>query len=82
MLIAVGFTIGYYYSNKNWILNDILFVAIVVAIIKIMKFTNLKITLFALIVGLAVQMTFVSIIHYLTDTSYNDLILNEFNYPF
>jgi hypothetical protein len=53
-----------------------------IAAIKIMKFTNLKISIFTLIFGLAVQMAFVEYIHFAKGTSYNDLILNNFNYPF
>lgn len=82
LLIGVGVALAYYFSNKNWIINDVLCVSIMVAAIKIMKFTNLKISLFSLLVGLAVQMTFVEYIHFAKGTSYNDLILNSFNYPF
>lgn len=42
-----------------------------VAAIKIMKYTNLKISLFTLVVGLAVQMAFVEYIHFAMSTSYN-----------
>jgi len=59
LLIGIGLAIGYYFSNKNWIFNDIICVSIMIAAIKIMKFTNLKISLFALIIGLVVQMVFV-----------------------
>lgn len=82
LFIGVGVALGYYFSNKNWIINDILCVAIIIAAIKIMKFTNLKISLFALCVGLLVQMAFVEYIHFGKNTSYNDLILNYYNYPF
>ena len=47
-----------------------------------MKFTNLKITIFTLLVGLAVQMTIVEYIHFVKGTSYNYLILDNYNYPF
>ncbi len=54
----------------------------IIAAIKIMKYTVLKISLFALVVGLAVQMTIVEYIHFVKQTSYNDLILNNYNFPF
>lgn len=82
LLIGVGVAIGYYFSAKNWIINDILCVSIMVAAIKIMKYTNLKISLFALVVGLVVQMIIVEYIHFVKGTSYNDLILNNYNFPF
>lgn len=71
LFIGIGVAVGYYFSNKNWIINDVLCVAIMVAAIKIMKYTNLKISLFALLVGLAVQMAFVEYIHFAMSTSYN-----------
>lgn len=79
LLIGIGAAIGYYFSDKNWIVNDIICVSIMIAAIKIMKFTNLKISIFTLIVGLAVQMAFVEYIHFAKGTSYNQLILNSFN---
>lgn len=82
IFVGVGFVLGYYFSKKNWILNDIICVSIIIATIKIMKLTDLKISLFALIVGLAVQMVFVEVIHFAIGTSYNYLILNSYNYPF
>jgi hypothetical protein len=82
LVIGVGAAVGYYYSRKNWILNDIICISIVIAAIKIMKFTDLKVSIFALCFGLAVEMTFVEIIHYTKGTSYNNLILNDYNYPF
>jgi hypothetical protein len=82
LFVGIGTAIGYYFSNKNWIVNDIICVSIMIAAIKIMKFTNLKISIFTLVVGLIVQMAFVEYIHFVKGTSYNDLILNSFNFPF
>jgi hypothetical protein len=59
VFIGVGVALGYYFSYKNWIINDVLCTCIIIAAIKIMKFTNLKIALFALVIGLAMQMAFV-----------------------
>lgn len=82
LFIGIGVALGYYFSDKNWIINDVLCVSIMIAAIKIMKYTNLKISIFALVVGLSVQMVFVEYIHFAKSTSYNDLILNYYNYPF
>jgi hypothetical protein len=54
LLIAIGMVIGYFFTYKNWILNDVLCVCTIVASIKVFKFTNLKIAIFAMLVGLAV----------------------------
>lgn len=54
MLIAIALILGYIFSNKNWILNDIVCISTVIASIKIFKFTNLKIAIFAMCIGLAV----------------------------
>jgi hypothetical protein len=56
--------------------------AIIIACIKVLKFTDLKTALFTLIITLAIEETTVLIIHYFIGTSYNDLILNKYNYPF
>ena len=82
LIIGVGVVVGYAYSNRNWIINDIICICIIVGAIKIIKYTNMKIAIFTLIVGLGVEMAFVWIIHYTKFTSYNDLILNTYNYPF
>lgn len=82
LFIGIGTVIAYYFSNKNWIVNNIICISIIIASIKILKFTNLKIAIFTLVVGLAVQMAIVEYIHFGKGTSYNYLILDFFNYPF
>ncbi len=54
LFISVGIAVGYGFSGKNWILNDVLCLCLVIASIKIFKFTNLKIALVGLICTLAI----------------------------
>ncbi len=43
VVVGVGTVVGWWYSNHNMLINDIVCICIVVACIKILKFTNLKI---------------------------------------
>lgn len=54
LIIGVGVAMGYQIADKNWIMNDVLCLAIIIATIKVFKFTDLKIAIFSLITTLAV----------------------------
>lgn len=75
-------TLGWWFSNKNWIVNDIVSVCMIVACIKILKFTSLQMAVICFLITMTVQMTFVITIHFTVDTTYNILFLNNFNNPF
>ena len=80
-LVGLGVTIGWWLSQKNWILNDIIAVCICIAFIKLFKFTNLKTALVYMVVILTIEVGIALCIHYIIGTSYNSLILNTFNNP-
>lgn len=82
IIVGFGFTIAWWFSSKNWIVNDVISVCMIVAFIKILKFTSLQMATICFVIVMAIEMTFVIIIHYTTSTTYNNLFLNEFNYPF
>lgn len=42
ILCGVGVCLGWYYSGKNWIVNDIVCMCMIIGFIKILKFTSLK----------------------------------------
>jgi len=80
-LVGIGLTIGWYFSGKNMILNDMVCCCMIVGFIKILKFTSLKITGLCFLITMAVEMTFVITIHFLVGSSYNDIFLNDYNFP-
>ena len=45
LLIGLGCTIGWYFSGKNWLVNDLLAVCMIVASIKIFKITSFKLAI-------------------------------------
>ena len=82
LIVGLGTCLGWWFSNKNWIVNDIIAICMTVAAIKILKFVNLKTALISFVVTLSVQMVFVILINFVIESSYNTIILNEFNNPF
>ena len=49
-LVAIGITIGWWLSNKNWIMNDIIAVCICITFIKIFKIVSLKMALVYMVI--------------------------------
>lgn len=80
-LLASGLVIGWWFSHKNWILNDIISVCICITFIKLFKFISLKTALIYGVVIVAIEVTIALSIHYEIGTSYNILLLNNFNNP-
>lgn len=42
LFVAVAVCLMWWFFHKNWIINDVISVCIIVAAIKVLKFTNLK----------------------------------------
>lgn len=82
LLIGIGVCFGWWYSGKNWIINDIISVCMIVAGIKILKFTSMRIAVICYCATILLEMVFVLVINYGFDDSYNHTILNEVNNPF
>lgn len=53
-MIGTGVVIGWFFSEKNMILNDIVCLCMIVAFIKILKFTSLKIAGLAFLVTIVI----------------------------
>lgn len=45
LILGIGSTFGWYFSDKNWLVNDLLAVSMIVAAIKIFKITSFKIAI-------------------------------------
>jgi hypothetical protein len=81
LLIAFGIVCGWWFSDKNWILNDIIAVCICISFIKLFKFVNLKMALVYAVVIITIEIIIALCIHYIIGESYNILIFNNFNNP-
>ena len=82
LLIGVGAVVGWYYSGRNWIINDIICVCLIITMIKLLKFTSLQIAVITFLIIITVEMAFVLAIHFGLGTSYNNLLINSINAPF
>lgn len=59
LLVGTGALIGWFFSNSNTIVSDIIFVFIYFALIKVIKFGSLKIALITLACSLVLSIVFV-----------------------
>jgi hypothetical protein len=78
---ALG-VVGWWFSNDNMIVTDLLCLCITVGFIKILKFTSLKLAGAAFVATIVVELTFATALYLVTGLSYNNLFLNNYNYPF
>ena len=81
LVVGLGVCFGWWFSNKNWIVNDIVAVCMTVASIKVLKFISMRISIICFCITSAVQLVFVILINFVIQRSYNTVILNEFNNP-
>ena len=82
LLIGLGCTIGWFFSSKNWIINDLLAICMIITAIKILKVTSFKIGIIGLSSVLLIELTFILILQLAIKVSYNNTILDYFNFPF
>lgn len=64
------------------ILNDVICLCMIVAFIKILKFTSLKIAGLSFLITIAIELIIAFLIYFLANQSYNSLFLNRYNFPF
>ena len=73
---------GWWFSDSNIILNDIICICICVACIKVLKFTSLLNATIGFGLVMALLVIIALLIYFFTGTSYNSLFINKYNYPF
>lgn len=49
LIFAAGMVLAWYFSSRNWIISDIIYVMIFLAIVKFIKFGSLKIAIVSFI---------------------------------
>ena len=82
LIVGVGVVVGWWMSDRNWIVNDIVAIFMIVAGIKFFKFTSLRYAIICFCLTITVEMVFVLLIRFFINASYNVALLNEFNNPF
>ncbi len=80
-MIGASFTIGWLFSDSNIILNDILSICICIGLTKILKFTSLRIALVVFLATIILELVVVIVIYVEIGQSYNNLFLNDYNFP-
>jgi hypothetical protein len=56
--LGIGLLLSWYFTNKNWIISDIIFMFIFLAMIKIIKFGSLKLSLIFFVCTLVIDLGF------------------------
>lgn len=54
LIVSLGINLGWWFSYKNWIINDIVSICIIVGSIKFFKFVSLKQALICFVVTMSV----------------------------
>jgi hypothetical protein len=54
LLVGLALTMAWWFTHKNWLISDILSICIVVSMIKVFKYTSLKIALLSYLVNLGI----------------------------
>ena len=59
LAIGLGFMFAWFFSNKNWILNDIISICMIVGSIKILKITSFKKALIMFLASECIDIIFI-----------------------
>ena len=78
LLIAIGSGFAWFFTSKNWIISDLICIAIVISVVKVFKFTNLKYATIMVAATLGVELIYVLILFFVLNGSRNNAI-NEIN---
>ena len=82
LLLGIGLTTAWWLTSKNYIISDVIDICILVAIIKLIKFTSLKNAVILYITTSLLMIVFIVIIEVLLDTSYEERLQDTFYSPF
>ena len=82
LLTGVGVCCAWWFTNKNFLLNDLIFTCFIVAGLKILKFISFKISIISFIASITTQIIFILALTLGNDTSsYSTVVLNDLNNP-
>lgn len=80
--VGVGLVTAWYALDKNWIISNIIYIAMYTAFIKIVKFGSLQTAAIVYFIGAICNTTFIILTSKIREIYFNDLILTIFNNPF
>lgn len=81
LLLGAGLEAAWWFSNRNWILSDVLFTFMLVTTIKLFKFRSLFMAVVCFSLVTVVFVAFIVICQVFYDTSFNNIILTIFDNP-
>lgn len=80
LLLGIGLLCAWFFSNKNFIISDIIFLMMYITFIKFVKFGSLKILLVLYGVNFIILVIFYRTVEFI-DSSYEDSSIIYFNNP-
>ena len=80
--LGLGLVLGWYFSGKNWIISNIIYIMIFLALVKIIKFGSLRMAALAYFCVAICNIVFIVLIQKLRQVYFNNIILFLFNNPF
>lgn len=81
LFVGILCTSAWWFTEKNWILNDVLSCCIIIASVQFFKFTSLRMTTHYFAGILIVEIIVALVLYFSYNQSYNIIILNNFNNP-
>ena len=80
--LGLGLVLGWYFSGKNWIISNIIYIMIFLALVKIIKFGSLRMAALGYFCVAICNIVFIVLIQKLRQVYFNNIILFLFNNPF
>ena len=81
-LLGLGLLLCWFLLNKNWIVSDIIYCMMFLAIVKCIKFGSLKIATITLLSTAGLNLLFIILTQTIKHAYFNNIILYIFNNPF
>lgn len=82
LVLGIGLTTAWWLTEKNFLLSDAIDLCILVALIKLIKFTSLKIAVVLYLSTSALMIIFIAVIEALFSISYEEKLQSVFYSPF
>ena len=79
--VGVGLECAWFFTGYNWIISNIIYILIFLAIIKFIKFDSLKIAAITFACTAFCNIIFIVLTQFVRQIYFNDLILYIFNNP-
>ncbi len=79
--VGIGVVCAWYYTGTNWIIGDLIYMCIFLAVIKLIKFGSLRMTVFAFIASMLLDISFIMLTEFVNGIYFNNAMLTLFNNP-